>query len=63
MKQVSLVALVLAGVLVWAARAGGNGSGTSNGDPDRDVLDVVHAGGNGSGTSNGDPDRDVLDRV
>lgn len=41
MKRASILALTLAGVFGMAALPGGNGSGTSTGDPDRDVLDLV----------------------
>ncbi|MDX1419239.1 MAG: hypothetical protein R3181_04680 [Rubricoccaceae bacterium] len=62
MKRALLLSFSLAGLL-GAAVLGGNGSGTTDHEPERDVLDVALAGGNGSGTTDHEPERDVLDLV
>jgi hypothetical protein len=61
MNRVSLFSLALAGAFGVATLVGGNGSGTGQHDPDRDINDFALAGGNGSGTGQHDPDRDIND--
>ena len=63
MKRASLFSLLLTGALGVSAFAGGNGSGTGDHDPERDILDLAVLGGNGSGTGDHDPERDILDLV